>query len=579
MCESEVKRGDLVQLEISGQNKRDHIIVTADDEGDAILPAAFEGLLERMMQSNVDVASDEGDLHLMVQLVRSPRGGAKRKLETTLECELIRKKKKHLYVVLNNSQLCFAVNLAHLTQPGLTNAEAFERGRELQHLAGLDPETLVTLADMRRFEEVVQRKIVVFHRDSEERALRLFDTAYPRCGDPLFMFLFQGHYYGIKNVKGLLGVNYVCGYCYRGYREIEKHTCMGYCILCHDSSCNINVSEAGVCTDCHRFYRSEACFLIHKSSAKGPSICSRTKKCPKCRLLYQCGEKHVCPKKSCNICGAELKVFRTNFLTAGTLAIPSPTNYRRQCKKFSRASIQWLEWEKATGKISHMERALNTGERKIGPYYVDGYAEIDGVGGVPFGELHAAGEYKMQRLKSVHSVRVTEMREHDWTEIMKTDPRVQHFLKDFHVPEPLEPRDALYGGRTCPFWLRYTQSPLESVHYVDFTSLYPFVNCYRQYPLGHPEIIRGDFKDPSEYFGLIRAQVFPPRGLYFPVLPFKTPCGKLVFTLCRTCAVENNQMSLCVHSDAERALTGVWVTVEFNKALTLRYRVGEITEV
>ncbi|CAG5950726.1 unnamed protein product [Menidia menidia] len=76
-----------------------------------------------------------------------------------------------------------------------------------------------------------------------------------------------------------------------------------------------------------------------------------------------------------------------------------------------------------------------------------------------------------------------------------------------------------------------------------------------------------------------RATVYPPRALYFPVLPHKISAGKLVFTLCRACAEINNQEGPCSHSDKERALTGVWVSVEFSKALNLRYTVAEITEV
>lgn len=31
------------------------------------------------------------------------------------------------------------------------------------------------------------------------------------------------------------------------------------------------------------------------------------------------------------------------------------------------------------GNISHMEHALNMGKHKVGPYYVDGYAESEGI--------------------------------------------------------------------------------------------------------------------------------------------------------------------------------------------------------
>ncbi|XP_049913668.1 uncharacterized protein LOC126398400 [Epinephelus moara] len=98
-------------------------------------------------------------------------------------------------------------------------------------------------------------------------------------------------------------------------------------------------------------------------------------------------------------------------------------------------------------------------------------------------------------------------------------------------------------------------------------------------PLGHPEIVHRDFKEPQNYFGLIRAVVYPPRGLFFPVLPYKTATGKLVFTLCRTCDELNFQAGSCTDDYEARALMGVWVTPEFNKALESGYRLGKITEV
>ncbi|XP_055781116.1 uncharacterized protein LOC129857164 [Salvelinus fontinalis] len=99
------------------------------------------------------------------------------------------------------------------------------------------------------------------------------------------------------------------------------------------------------------------------------------------------------------------------------------------------------------------------------------------------------------------------------------------------------------------------------------------------YPMGHPEIIHRDFNLPQNYFGLIKATVYPPRGLFIPVLPYKGPQGKLLFSLCRTCSENNNQEKPCKHSDQERALTGVWVAVEFSKALEMGYRVAKIFEV
>ncbi|KAF7644712.1 hypothetical protein LDENG_00217160 [Lucifuga dentata] len=104
------------------------------------------------------------------------------------------------------------------------------------------------------------------------------------------------------------------------------------------------------------------------------------------------------------------------------------------------------------------------------------------------------------------------MREHEWTVMTKSHAGVKTFLEGFQPPEPLSPRDALFGGRTNPMRLR-------------------------------------------------------------------TSRGKLVFTLCRTCAESNSQEGPCTHDEQTRALTGLWVTVEFNKALKLGHRVSKITEV
>lgn len=52
-----------------------------------------------------------------------------------------------------------------------------------------------------------------------------------------------------------------------------------------------------------------------------------------------------------------------------------------------------------------------------------------------------------------------------------------------------------------------------------------------------------------------------------------------MFILCHTFTKVNNQKGPCRHKNEARALTGVWVTVEFNKALDLGYRVTKITEV
>lgn len=313
----------------------------------------------------------------------------------------------------------------------------------------------------------------------------------------------------------------------------------------------------------------------------------------------------VDPFTRATIASACMTVFRTNYLTPDTLAITPPDNYRRQHKAFSHDSIQYLQWVSHKNNI-HIKHALNGGEQCVSGHYIDGFfLDKDGLihlweyegcffHGCPtcfdlnrlcpmtsrsFGEMYADCRSKHRLLRADPKVRLTVMWEHEWLDMKQNDPEVREFLSQTEYPKPLEPRDALFGGRTNAFVLRHSAQPDERILYVDVTSLYPFVNHSCRYPIGHPRIIREDFGELKKFFGFVRAEVYPPRRLYHPVLPHRVKRGKLVFTLCRTCAEINNQTSECAHDDAARSLTGVWTTFEFQKAIDLGYKIARITEV
>ena len=146
---------------------------------------------------------------------------------------------------------------------------------------------------------------------------------------------------------------------------------------------------------------------------------------------------------------------------------------------------------------------------------------------------------------------------------------------------PLNPRDAFFGGRTNVTKLTYDFKPGEKGRYNDFVSLYPTVNIFKTYPVGHPTKIYNPKQYNSKWFGFVQCKIEPPRELYHPVLPVRLKCGqseKLLFPLCRTCAV-TQQQTKCEHSPDERTLTGTWCTNEITLALTKGYRVISIYEV
>ena len=168
---------------------------------------------------------------------------------------------------------------------------------------------------------------------------------------------------------------------------------------------------------------------------------------------------------------------------------------------------------------------------------------------------------------------VTEKWECEFRKEMKGNAELKSlYRKCMHINH-LNPRDALYGGRTCSIKLYKRVEEGQKMVYVDFNSLYPDVNFRCEYPVGHPTVYnKGEI--PNRVNGLLKCKVLPPRRLFLPILPYRCR-GKLLFPLCRTCA-ETCTQTQCPHADEEeRALTGTWVTLEIDKALSLGYVVLE----
>lgn len=82
----------------------------------------------------------------------------------------------------------------------------------------------------------------------------------------------------------------------------------------------------------------------------------------------------------------------------------------------------------------------------------------------------------------------------------------------------------------------------------------------------------------DQWNGVIKAKVLPPRDLFLPVLSFRCH-SKLLFPLCRTCAVMQNQEK-CDHEDIEdRCLTGTWCAPELQLAVEKKYKLITVYEV
>ena len=134
--------------------------------------------------------------------------------------------------------------------------------------------------------------------------------------------------------------------------------------------------------------------------------------------------------------------------------------------------------------------------------------------------------------------------------MINEDEELANYRETIDIEPCLKPRDALFGGRTNAAKLHYKCKEGEKIHYYDFTSLYPYVQKNREYPIGVPQIISENLNlDINAYFGVIKCKILSPKVLLYPVLPAKIN-NKLVFTLCSQCAIEKAEQ--CDHDDSDR---------------------------
>ena len=302
------------------------------------------------------------------------------------------------------------------------------------------------------------------------------------------------------------------------------------------------------------------------------------------------------------------KINQKQFIKSPIAQVP-PKGYQ---ENYSKASIEWLEWRSHQEGIL-IQHALNGGEVIISgtQYKADGFCEK--YRSTPAGSINKIYEYHgcvyhgcptcfpvdreetkhpftQQSMSELYAVTMKKKArieslgmiyeciwEHEFVQQKRDDEDLKQFLTTLDITDRLDPRDSFLGGRTNASQLYYKTEDGERVKYVDFTSLYPWVNKYAQYPVGHPTIIYKDFDSIEEYFGIAKVKILPPRGLYHPVLPYRSN-GKLKFPLCRTCADNENQAT-CTCSEDERVLTGTWCTPEIQTAFRLGYKVIKIYEV
>ncbi len=307
-------------------------------------------------------------------------------------------------------------------------------------------------------------------------------------------------------------------------------------------------------------------------------------------------------KESVTIASCAQLIYRKLFLRSNTIGIVPPSGYRPHANQ-SRKALIWLSWLAHKERLEIRDARHPAGEFKVDNYRVDGYCTASNtvyefLGSYWHGDPNAYDPSTFNRrmqcpmgvlcdrtLRRQHDIehagyKYVGMWESEWDLLVKRDLEVRLFVESGDVAMPLEPRDAFFGGRTNASRLYYKQPDdgTSKVHYVDFCSLYPSVNKYGEYPIGHPEIIVDPQNGLDGYFGIAKCTVLPPRDLFHPVLPYRHPDGKLMFPLCIRCA-DTYRQTACTHTDDERRWTDTWATIELQHAASRGYRILKVFEV
>ncbi|CAH3179007.1 unnamed protein product [Porites lobata] len=319
-------------------------------------------------------------------------------------------------------------------------------------------------------------------------------------------------------------------------------------------------------------------------------------------------------KENITIASACHNFWRNNQMIPYSIAVEPPHGWSGIKPAQSKIGFQWLHIQDQKLGGNRIKHAANGGEQTLmieswGKVRVDGYDplkktvyEFQGC------EFHGCPKCKKQRhVKTWHHpdrtvdemLELTKKKtdvlrkagytvkvewECNFKQKLAADPELQDMIKDLEWTAPLNPKEALFGGRTGLSCCYHKTVPDERIDYVDYTSLYPWVNKYGTYPIGHPTIM----KNPSDqnidnYFGIAKVDVLAPEKLFHPVLPMKIG-DKCMFTLCATCAQEqlekpwHERSNLCKHTDQERQMTGTWCTEELKTAVERGYEILKIHE-
>ncbi|KAF4529356.1 hypothetical protein B566_EDAN017368 [Ephemera danica] len=297
---------------------------------------------------------------------------------------------------------------------------------------------------------------------------------------------------------------------------------------------------------------------------------------------------NVQPFSECiTIAGACNLAYRRNFLKPETIGLIPKQGYRRVDTQ-SVIALQWLVWIEHVhqNQIQHAGR----GREKVlpGNIRVDGFLEKNGEKHVfEFNGCYFHGcqqcygnqEYELHGVNSaIRTATLRRLQTESKLKKLKDAGYIVTVMWECRFKNQLKENEYMRNILLFQKANLTKVEPGEKIMYLDVCSLYPYINKYKKYPVGHPSVFVGqECPQLQDIEGFIHCKILPPRNLFHPVLPARIQ-DKLMFVLCYTCADTLNPDE-CDHTDADRVLVGTWVSDEVKKAVEMGYTIIEMYEI
>jgi G:T-mismatch repair DNA endonuclease (very short patch repair protein) len=232
---------------------------------------------------------------------------------------------------------------------------------------------------------------------------------------------------------------------------------------------------------------------------------------------------NIDPIRYITIAAVCMAIYRSKYIKKDTIAVVD--NLKKD--QYSQQSISWLN----SFHNPNIKHALNDGEVRICGSKVDGFDEktntvyqyhgcfwhgcikcyssdfINNKNKTTMKDLYEQTIEKSEQMKKA-GFNLIEMWECYWTKSKEYKEEMKQIKSKYKEIEELNPRNAFFGDRTNATKLKVKGKKMK---YIDICSLYPTVQCYDDYPVEHPTKI---FKPPmynSNWYGLIKCAILPPR--------------------------------------------------------------------